>query len=60
MVWKLLKDGKTIFYVSETLGIPRSTITSFKERVNLRGSLENIPRRARNSIMSIHDYRKLE
>lgn len=47
MVWTLLQDGKTINYVSETLGISRSTTTSFKKRVNLRGSLENIPRRGR-------------
>lgn len=29
MVWKLSQDGKTIIYVSEKLGIPRSAITSF-------------------------------
>lgn len=56
MAWKLLQDT----YVSETLGIPRSTITSFKKRVELRGSLENIPRRVRKSTVSTRDYRKLE
>lgn len=35
MIWKLLQDGKTIIYVSERLGIPRSTITSFKKHVEL-------------------------
>lgn len=39
MVWKLLQEGKTIMYVSERLGIPRSTITSFKKLVDLQGSL---------------------
>lgn len=56
MAWKLLQDT----YVSETLGIPRSTITSFKKRVELGGSLENIPRRVRKSTVSTRDYRKLE
>lgn len=36
MVWKLLQDGKTITYVAKTLCIPRSTITSFKKRVELQ------------------------
>lgn len=33
MVWKMLQDGKTITYVSEIFGKPRSTISSFKKRV---------------------------
>lgn len=31
MVWKMLQDGITITYVSETFGIPRSTIQSLLE-----------------------------
>lgn len=57
MVWKLLHDGKTITYVSETLGILRSTITSFKKRVELRVSLENIPIQGRKFTLSTRDYR---
>lgn len=60
MVWKMLEDGKTITYVSETFGIPRSTISSLKKRVERRGSIENIPRRGRKSTMTSRDYRKLE
>lgn len=56
MVWKLLQDGKTLMYESETLGIPRSTITSFKKRVEQ----ENIPRRGRKSTVLTRDYWKLE
>lgn len=52
MVWKMLEDGKTITYVSETFGIPRSTISSLKKRVERRGSIENIPRRGRKSTLS--------
>lgn len=29
IMWKLLQDGKTIFHVSETLGIPKLTFTCF-------------------------------
>lgn len=60
MVWKMLEDGKTITYVSETFGIPRSTISSLKKRVERRGSIENIPRRGRKSTMTSRDYRILE
>lgn len=60
MVWKLLQDGKTITYVAKTLCIPRSTITSIKRRVELQGSMENIPIQGRKSIVSTRDYQKLE
>lgn len=60
MVWKMLQEGKTITYLSETFGIPRSTISSFKKRVEQRGYIENIPRRGRKSTVTSRDYRKLE
>lgn len=43
-----------------SLGIPSSTITSFKKRVELRGSVENIPIQGRKSIVSTRDHQKLE
>lgn len=60
MIWKLIQDGKTISHVSETLGIPKLTITCFKKGVELRVSLENIPRRNNKSTVSTLDYQKLE
>ena len=60
VAWKLLQEGKSITYVSETLGVTRSTIGSFKKRVERRGSTENIPRRGRTPSVTARDYRKLE
>ena len=60
VAWKLLQEGKSITYVSETLGVNRSTIGSFKKRVERRGSTENIPRRGRTPSVTARDYRKLE
>ena len=47
VAWKLLQEGKSITYVSETLGVTRSTKRSFKKRIERRGSTENISRRGR-------------
>lgn len=60
MVWKMLQDGKTITYVSETFGKPRSTISSFKKRVEQRGYIENIARPGRTSTVTSRNYRKRE
>ncbi|XP_062600651.1 uncharacterized protein LOC134262292 [Saccostrea cucullata] len=60
IAWKLLQEGKTISYVSETLDVSRTTIASFKKRVERRGFIENIPRRGRKPVVTARDYRKLE
>lgn len=54
----MLQDGKTITYVSETFGKPRSTISSFKKRVEQRGYIENIARRGRKSTVTSRNYRR--
>lgn len=47
VVRKLLNEGKTIRFVADTLGIPKSTIGDLKRRIEERGTVENIKRSGR-------------
>lgn len=60
IMWKLLQDGKTIFHVSETLGIPKLTITCFHNVQNYEFPWKTSPDETKNPTVSTPDVQKLE
>ena len=60
VVWSLLERGDSIGKVSDILGIPPTTISSVKKRIEARGSVENIRRSGRPPKVSDRHYRRLE
>ena len=58
--WGLLERGDSIRTVSEILGIPPTTISIDKKRIEERGSVEYIRRSSRPPKVSDRHYRRLE
>ena len=60
VVWSLLERGDSIQKVSEILGIPPTTISSVKKRIEEKSSVENIRRSGRPPKVSDRHYRRLK
>ena len=60
VVRSLLERGDSSRKVSEILGVPPTTISSVRKRIEERGSVENIRRSGRPPKVSDRHYRRLE